>query len=32
MIVCFIGTEQERFDKDFAVADQKVRQQQYEHV
>ena len=24
--------EQERFDKDFAVADQKVRQQKFEHV
>ena len=24
--------EQERFDKDFAVADQRVRQQKYEHV
>ena len=28
----FALAEQERFDKDFAVADQKVRQQQFEHV
>ena len=25
-------SEQERFDKDFAVADQRVRQQKFEHV
>ena len=25
-------TEQERFDKDFAVADQRVRAQKFEHV
>lgn len=30
--VYFLSLEQERFDKDFAVADQKVRQQQFQHV
>ena len=30
--VLFTAPEQERFDKDFAVADQKVRSQQFEHV